>query len=307
MIPPNLSRKNIQAAIERICNEGIPARRKARDYCLLYETGHYPPKYTIALAHQIATGTLLPSREFSGGSESIGFLQARGFSITECHCGGMPGSSRDDIVLSTVREPHKSQIRHSERCRECKTRVYQFLERIFGACLREHRFGWPTRPSDYSGTSLYLTLQGVLSSLESLRGFNDFIRSGTVSPCDFFMPEPGFIVEFDESQHFTVPRRQALSLYPSELPTGFSVERWISLCDNHQAKDNDPPYRDEQRAWYDTLHDLLPPFHGLGPTVRIYSRDLDWCSLNPDLEADIERFQMLAFGARPQSSEIRRE
>jgi hypothetical protein len=29
------------------------------------------------------------------------------------------------------------------------------------------------------------------------------------------------------------------------------------LCEEINAKDNYPPYRDEQRAWYDTLRDFL--------------------------------------------------
>ncbi len=29
-------------------------------------------------------------------------------------------------------------------------------------------------------------------------------------------------------------------------------------CDRVHARDNEPCYRDEQRAWYDTLRDILP-------------------------------------------------
>ena len=43
-----------------------------------------------------------------------------------------------------------------------------------------------------------------------------------------------------------------------------------------------PPYRDEQRAWYDALRDLLPSLEDLQATVRLYARDLTWCSLDPD-------------------------
>ena len=49
---------------------------------------HFPPKYTIALAHEIATGSLLDSNEFSGGAESERFLSDRNFDVTECDCGG---------------------------------------------------------------------------------------------------------------------------------------------------------------------------------------------------------------------------
>ena len=71
---------------------------------------------------------------------------------------------------------------------------------------------------------------------------------------------------------------------------GFSRGRWISLCEKHNARDNDPPYRDEQRAWYDTLRDIIPSLEGLQPTVRIYASDYAWCSLNPDSSNNLRQF-----------------
>ena len=50
-------------------------------------------------------------------------------------------------------------------------------------------------------------------------------------------------------------------------------------CDEIRAYDNDPPYRDEQRAWYDTLRDFIPEMKGFLPTVRVFAKDLAWCSL----------------------------
>ena len=111
--------------------------------------------------------------------------------------------------------------------------------------------------------------------------------------CDFFIPNPGFILEFDESQHFTLPRKIALERYPDDLKMGFSRERWMMLCQRIDSKDNDPPYRDEQRAWYDTLRDFLPAIKGLKPTVRLFARDFVWCSLDPDDPSDVRRFKNL--------------
>ena len=82
----------------------------------------------------------------------------------------------------------------------------------------------------------------------------------------------------------------ALSAYPDDLALGFSKKQWISQCERHDAKDNDPPFRDEQRAWYDALRDLVPSIKGLQPTVRLYARDLVWCSLDPDSNNDRQRF-----------------
>ena len=37
---------------------------------------------------------------------------------------------------------------------------------------------------------------------------------------------------------------------------GFSKDRWVALCEEIQAGDNSPIYRDEQRAFYDTVRDI---------------------------------------------------
>lgn len=93
------------------------------------------------------------------------------------------------------------------------------------------------------------------------------------------------------TQHFTKPREIALGLYPQNIPYGFSVERWRKLCESLDKRDNDPPYRDEQRAWYDTLRDFAPQIvWGKGKTIRLYPYDLEWCSLDPENKSDLEQF-----------------
>ena len=182
--------------------------------------------------------------------------------------------------------------RHSERCAECKTRVGQLLERIYGTCVPNYRFGWQTGLAPYAGTSIGSVLRNVAGVLEEYRGYDigTFVRSDMLAGCDYWVPDPGFIVEFDESQHFTSPRKRALSVYADTAPLGFSAERWTELCGRHDARDNHPRYRDEQRAWYDTLRDLVPSIMGLQPTVRLYARDRVWCSLDPDSREDRKRF-----------------
>ena len=197
--------------------------------------------------------------------------------------------------------PTDSGTRHSERCPECKRRVREMLERIYGTCLTDHRFRWQTDLASYAGTPIESALREVATGLKTVRGFgvSDFVRSKVLAPCDFWVPVPGFVVEFDESQHFTTPRRLALSAYSSQQPLGFCAKRWMRLCESHDAKDNDPPYRDEQRAWYDALRDLVPPVKGLQPTVRLYARDMAWCSLDADNQNDRKRFSELIHQGRP--------
>lgn len=298
MIPAEIKRAHIFEALQRISREGVPPRRISRGYCLVEAGHHFPPKYTIALAHEIATGKFLSSNVFSGGSESNGFLKAHGFDVVECNCGCShslgPITSPSDPSVKKI--PTNPSTRHSERCPECKIRVRELLERIYGTCLQNHRFSWSAHFSSYAGTPIFSTLRKVATGLEAYRGFSfeDFVRVKTVAPCDFWVPNPGFIVEFDESQHFTIPRKLALSAYLDDHPVGFSIDRWIALCKKHNARDNDPPYRDEQRAWYDTLRDITPSLEGLQPTVRIYASDFAWCSLDSNSSNDLRQFSDIA-------------
>ncbi len=72
------------------------------------------------------------------------------------------------------------------------------------------------------------------------RGFADFVKTVTLPACDYFVPRPGFIPEFDESQHFMPLREVALSIYPRSLSVGFDRETWIDHCRRIRAWDNDP-------------------------------------------------------------------
>ena len=112
-------------------------------------------------------------------------------------------------------------------------------------------------------------------------------------PCDFYIFDPPFILEFDECQHFSRARAIALDLYPDTLSLGFSPRRWRELCAAINAVDDEPIDRDERRAWYDTLRDLVPLVHGLRPTVRLYAGARDWCRLDAGSGADRETFRAL--------------
>lgn len=99
---------------------------------------------------------------------------------------------------------------------------------------------------------------------------------------DAYFPEPhNFIFEFDEIQHFSSYKLQALDLYPGSLKLGFDIEHYKRLCRQH--KDTADSYfkskttrdfpceggRTAQRAYLDAFRDFLPPLHGLNPTLRI--------------------------------------
>lgn len=102
---------------------------------------------------------------------------------------------------------------------------------------------------------------------------------------DAYFPEPyHFIFEFDELQHFTAFRKQTLEVYPEGVPLAFDRHKYIQFCvkyqeaaiqkgtDRFRRKTADFPFingRAAQRAFFDTFRDLLPPLHGLRPTLRL--------------------------------------
>ena len=190
---------------------------------------------------------------------------------------------------------------HSAHCRACKERVRQLLAAIYGECHVNRSFPWPARPEAYAATAIGNQLDLIRAAVGDWRGHREFIKSAQVPPCDYFISDPPFIVEFDECQHFSRPRLITLANYPKNLPVGFSRPRWQQLCRAIDARDDQPFDRDERRAWYDTLRDLVPPLHGFKPTVRLYAADLQWCGLT-DSEPDRTRFRELLRDQLPEKT-----
>jgi len=291
MIPKNICREHVLKAIKEIERDGVLGGRESKKFQLFYNGEYYPPKYVISLANKYANGLKLDPSEFSGGQEVNRFLERLGFEVVE----SLP--SRVFVKRSIPKEIGEKRVsRHDERCPECKRTIEIMLRKIYGDVRSNHKFETGTKPEDYKDSTFYPRLKEIFSELQNHRGYKDFIRSQMLPPCDFFIPNRGFIVEFDESQHFTTCRKIVLSEYPERLELGFDRKKWIKLCETINAKDNDPPYRDEQRAWYDTLRDFIPAIKGLKPTLRLFSQDFQWCSLDPEKPSDVKKFKALLEG-----------
>jgi hypothetical protein len=288
MIPKNIRKEHIIKAIEEIDRNGVPKNRKATKFQLSYKNKSYPSKYVISLANKYANGNELISSEFSGGRESNNFLISFGFFIVASKV----NKQKIPQIEVKRREGHK----HNERCSECKNVIIEMFREIFDVVKVDHKIEIPARIEEYVNKTCYHDLRRILMALENYRGNKDFIRLKTLHRCDLYVPSPGFVVEFDESQHFTVARKLSLSQYPEKLELGFDIKKWKELCERLDAKDSDPEYRDEQRAWYDTLRDFLPLIDGLMPTVRIFMQDFKWCSLNPKKMTDVQKFKSILFG-----------
>ncbi|MFQ5871020.1 MAG: hypothetical protein ACE5IJ_05410 [Thermoplasmata archaeon] len=291
MIPDNIDRSHVLSALEEIDRSGIPAGRGSRRYLLVYREEEYPPKYVVALANRFANGVLLDSALFSGGYETNHYLQKLGFEIRS-----VTGEEvRPTVALKPVR-PRRAN--HSERCPICKQAVAGLLEALYGNVRANHRLPVGTWPRDFRGTPHSESLGRIIADLMDYRGHHDFVRTGTLPRVDFYVPNPGFVIEFDESQHFTSCRKLTLERYPADLELGYDHLRWVRLCEKIDAHDPDPPYRDEQRAWYDTLRDFLPSLLGLRPTVRLYAGDRRWCDLNPARHEDRDFFRSIVQGGQ---------
>ncbi|MGA2444886.1 MAG: hypothetical protein ABSG50_05570 [Opitutaceae bacterium] len=171
---------------------------------------------------------------------------------------------------------------HSQSCKECKAAIRGFLVDVFGQdeVVEQYCLPLPSELRGYEGHRFYSALMAIESDLKAYRGFVCFVRRPKLPPVDFFLKSVGLVVEFDEAQHFTKPRAIALKRYPETLGLGFSREQWIRLSVTLDRHDNSPPYRDEQRAWYDTLRDFAPACLNLQPIVRLYAGDAKWCKLD---------------------------
>ena len=196
---------------------------------------------------------------------------------------------------------------HRKRCKKCKAQISLLLQVGFGQVEAIKKLDISTSLSSYADSPYYAALEKIYKALQEYRGYENFVRSKKLKEVDFFVSEPPFILEFDERQHFTVPRKIALSLYPEDIKIDFDKNLWMRLCEELHEEDNDPKFRDEQRAWYDTLRDfapyILPELH-LMPTKRILDADqkmkkvsdgsyFEWCNFDPLNPDDVIKFSRL--------------
>ncbi len=116
----------------------------------------------------------------------------------------------------------------------------------------------------------------IVRAISEYRNRIAYLRKRKWRPkCDFVIEAEKIIIEYDESQHFTEARRIALSEYPKDARLCFSKQLWEEHCAKLNRHDNSPIYRDEQRAYYDTIRDLEAARHGY-KLFRIMEGEFDW-------------------------------
>lgn len=108
----------------------------------------------------------------------------------------------------------------------------------------------------------------------------------TPLPGDLRHTATGTLIEVDESQHFTTYRLMTLDLYPSDVPVGFDIDEYRTLCrkwaprsDRYRATKAAVGFgdggRQRQRAYHDALRDLAAPAVGRPPVIRVPAPDRD--------------------------------
>jgi hypothetical protein len=260
---------HIQEACEQL-DQGLAApARPARSTFLLLNDRSYPAKFIRGLAYLIATGIELdPNTDYSGGDETARFFANLGLNTSKD--GAVKGTSPALPTLTLAVETLQTLI--EPKYEPQKQALYDLLKRRFKNVETETKFSWLIVPPR---EALSEPLLSIHTALEAMRSFSRFAIPGQSLRCDFFIPEERLIVEYDERQHFTLQRATALELYPADLPLGFDRQEWIAACKTIHASDPNPPYRDEQRAFYDSLRDVLAAKNG-HRLVRFRQGNIDW-------------------------------
>lgn len=185
---------------------------------------------------------------------------------------------------------------HNCRCNKCKSVIYAMLFKIYDDVVFKPKFEEASvRLEDYEGSRIYKSLSKIYSALKKYRGYTDFVHSKSLNRSDVYIPKNKILIETDEMQHFTEARLIALKSYPHSLELAYDFKAYKQMCKKINARDGDPEYRDEQRAWYDTIRDFLPKIcpNQVTQVIRIPLGLYSWCSLDTNNPSDIKLFKKL--------------
>jgi hypothetical protein len=270
---------HIKEACRRLDAGEVTCRNPARNTFIRFRERNYPAKFIRGVAYEIATGKRLnPNTDFSGGRETVNFFTKIGFQVQY-------GPSKTGPIIPSPRSPpppQSGQLIDETTISDVtklgviqqKEALHRILQAQFGEVRFNHPFEWLVVPEILAETDL---ISGVHKRLSPHRNFEKFSKPGQVLRCDFYIPKENLIIEYDERQHFTEPRALSLEAYPPTLSLGFELEKWLAACRTVSARDNDPPYRDEQRAFYDSIRDILSYANGT-LLVRVKHADWNWNS-----------------------------
>ncbi len=227
--------------------------RPSRNTFLLLNGRRYPAKFIRGVAYELATGRKLnPNIDYEGGKQTADFFKRLGFDI-EYKGKDKPAFHVEEPApeLSSHFNGQTNNVKNSTfDPTHQKNALKKLLEQRFGLVQTEVKFDWLVVPERNSMDQDFAT---IADALVNYRGFNNFFTPRISLKCDYYIPSQNLIIEYDERQHFTIPRDITLSLYPPNLELNFDMRIWRDACQIIQARDNDPVFRDEQRAFYMTF------------------------------------------------------
>jgi len=155
--------------------------------------------------------------------------------------------------------------------------IIALVEEVLGVPAERHaRFDWLINKPFVAHFGEHYPM---ILNLFELMGDNReglFAKADEYLVPDAYFPDPyHFIFEFDELQHFMTFRKETLGAYREDFPLAFNRQKYIQFCvkyedaaiqkgsDRFRRKTADFQFingRTAQRAFFDTLRDLLPPY-----------------------------------------------
>lgn len=165
----------------------------------------------------------------------------------------------------TISIPQKEVLEQKNDLQRKLNRIFEYDN------VSEMTFDWMMAPpieSDELYSRLYRELQQYRNAPSKFARVKYKVR------CDFVCVSKKFIVEYDERQHFSKARAISLDAY-RDIPLNYDRDIWIQACKDIDARDNDPIYRDEGRAFFDSVRDIQAYRHGY-KLVRIMHGQIDF-------------------------------
>lgn len=290
-----ISREDVIKAIEQFKKEKTNYANSSTTY-LIYDNIVYPGKQIRRMAYYITFG--IEPEHFYGGKNTIDFYENLGFktywtkrdktipeyesqilemkdkTIKKSDNNCLNTISTSGTMLKTSNSEQKIKI-PSHNMKQQKKCIQNLLSDLFLKVETEKKYDWAKTPRE---EKIYAD---IIANLEELSGTRMFAYKKCKLAFDFVCENQKMIIEYDERQHFTKQRKIALMSYPSDINLYYNRELWIKACDDINAKmeKENSLFRDETRAFYDSVRDIEAYRHGY-KLIRIMHGQFDFAREN---------------------------
>ena len=290
----NITREDVIKAIEIFYNEN-PKYPSAKSTFLIYNEKKLPAKHIRGIAYKVVYGEEISKSDFRGGIETVRFFERLGF---EMFYTGISKRIERKTAIDQKQSKSKTQNKvetmqsklikcekqlsvnkikiPSKAVIEQKNALQLLLNRMFnGDVVCEKTFPWLKTPEIIEGV-----YQELYKSISEYRGDKTFAKRSVKLRCDFVCESQKLIIEYDERQHFSEPRKLSLLSYLN-ISVCFDRKMWIQTCNDINAKTKNPVNRDEIRAYYDSVRDIEASNNGYR-LVRIMHGQIDFESVGAE-------------------------